>query len=144
MNQPLPLDAECLLGALQRDAFAYFKYETNPASGLVADRTLAGEPPCSVETPASIAAVGFALGAYPVGVEHGLMTRAEALERTLAALRFFWASPQGSAPDTTGYKGFYYHFLDMRTGQRAGECELSTVDTAFLVAGMLTAAAYFN
>jgi hypothetical protein len=72
------------------------------------------------------------------------MTRTEAIRRTLAALRFFWASPQGRVPDATGYKGFYYHFLDMKTGRRAGRCELSTVDTAFLFAGMLGAAAYFD
>ena len=72
------------------------------------------------------------------------MTRAEAAERTLAVLRFFWNSPQGTARNATGYKGFFYHFLDMKTGQRAERCELSTVDTAFLLAGMLTAAIYFD
>ena len=94
--------------------------------------------------PASIAAVGFALAAYPVGVERGWMTRADAIERTLALLRFFWTSPQGTAADATGHQGFYYHFLDMTTGRRAGLCELSTVDTSFLLAGMLAAAAYFD
>ncbi len=127
---------EDMLDLLQRDAFGYFLRENNPANGLVADKTQA-------DAPASIAAVGFALAAYPVGVERSWMTRAEATERTLATLRFFWNSPQGTAPDATGYKGFYYHFLDMTTGRRAGRCELSTVDTAFLLAGMLTAAMYF-
>ena len=125
------------LHALQRHAFDYFLHHTNPVNGLVADSSLPGAP-------ASIASVGFALSAYPVGVERGWMTRAEALERTLALLRFFWTSPQGTAPDGTGYKGFYYHFLDMSNGHRAGLCELSTVDTAFLLAGMLAAAAYFD
>ncbi len=132
-----PASSEEMLDALQRDAFGYFLHETNPANGLVADKTQS-------DAPASIAAVGFALAAYPVGVERSWMTRAEAAERTLAVLRFFWNSPQGTAPDATGYKGFYYHFLDMKTGQRAGKCELSTVDTAFLLAGMLTAAIYFD
>jgi hypothetical protein len=72
------------------------------------------------DAPASIAAVGFALAVYPVGVERSWMTRNEAAERTLAVLRFFWTSPQGTAPDATGYKGFYYHFLDMKTGLRTG------------------------
>src|SRR3990172_8342156 len=125
------------LDALQRHAFAYFLNETNAANGLVADRTQTGAP-------ASIAAVGFALAAYPVGVERSWMTRAEAAERTLAVLRFFWTSPQGTIPDATGYKGFYYHFLDMKTGRRAGRCELSTIDTAYLLAGMLVAATYFD
>ena len=125
------------MDALQHHAFGYFLHETNPVNGLVADRSEPGAP-------ASIAAVGFALSVYPVGVERGWMTRTDAIGRTLALLRFFWTSPQGTAPDATGYKGFYYHFLDMTTGRRAGLCELSTVDTSFLLAGMLAAAVYFD
>ena len=132
-----PAGREVMLNALQRDAFGYFLHETNPENGLVMDRT---EP----DAPASIAAVGFALATYPVGVERLWMTRAAATERTLAVLRFFWTSPQGTASDATGYQGFYYHFLDMKTGRRAGGCELSTIDTAFLLAGMLTSAIYFD
>jgi hypothetical protein len=126
-----------LVDALQRRAFAYFPAATNPANGLVAD-LLPGS------SPASIAAVGLALAAYPVGVERGLLSRAEALAPTLAALRFFWSSPQGRQRDATGYRGFYYHFLNRETGRRAGQCELSTVDTAWLLAGALTAGAYFD
>ena len=133
----LPASGEAMLDKLQQDAFGYFLHETNRANGLVADKT-------KPDAPASIAAVGFALAAYPVGVERSWMTRTEAAERTLAALRFFWTSPQGTAPDATGYNGFYYHFLDMKSGRRAGGCELSTIDTAFLLAGMLTAAIYFD
>jgi hypothetical protein len=128
---------EQMLDALQRDSFGYFLNETNRANGLILDKSQKGAP-------ASIAAVGFALAAYPVGVERSWMTRAEAVERTLAVLRFFWTSRHGTAGDSTGYKGFYYHFLDMQTGRRAGMCELSTIDTAFLLAGMLTAATYFD
>ena len=128
---------ETRLDALQRHAFGYFLNETNSANGLVADGTQPGAP-------ASIAAVGFALAIYPVGVERAWMTRTDAIERTLALLRFFWTSPQGTAPNMTGYKGFYYHFLDMTTGGRANLCELSTVDTSFLLAGMLAAAVYFD
>lgn len=125
------------LDTLQRQTFEYFVHEVNPANGLIRDRTQVGAP-------ASIAAVGLALAAYPVGVERAFLTRAEASERTLATLRFFWTSPQGTEPGATGYKGFYYHFLDMTTGKRVWECELSTVDTTFLLAGMLLAAAYFD
>jgi len=128
---------EARLDALQRQAFEYFLHQTNPANGLVADKSEPGAP-------ASIAAVGFALAVYPVGVSRGWMTRADAIERTLALLRFFWISPQGTAPDATGHNGFYYHFLDMTTGRRAGLCELSTVDTSFLLAGMLAAAMFFD
>ncbi len=127
-----------MLDAIQRSAFDYFLVETNRGNGLVPDKTpIPGWP-------ASIAAVGLALTAYPVGVERGLLTRADAANRTLTTLRFFWNSPQGPEPDATGYRGFYYHFLDLRTGARARGCELSTVDSALLMGGMLTAAAYFD
>jgi hypothetical protein len=125
------------LESLQRVTFDYFLYETNPANGLVIDKTQPGAP-------ASIAAVGLALTAYPVGVERGFLSREEAVDRTLATLRFFWQSLQGKVPDATGYKGFYYHFLDMQSGRRVWRCELSTVDSALLLAGVLAAAAYFD
>ena len=122
---------------LQRETFEYFLRETNPDNGLVLDKTEA-------DWPASIAATGLALACYPVAVTRGFMSRAAAVERTLTTLRFFWNSPQGPEPDATGYRGFYYHFLDMQTGRRAWQCELSTVDSAFLLAGALTAALYFD
>ncbi len=125
------------LDALQRESFDYFVHEANPLNGLIADETQAGSP-------ASIAAVGFALSSYPVGVERGFMRRADAITRTLATLRFFHTSIQSADPDATGYKGFYYHFLDMMSGRRVWQCELSTIDSAILIAGMLTAAAYFS
>ena len=126
-----------LLSDIQRLSFEYFLKEANPANGLIADRNAPGSP-------ASIAAIGLALSSYPVGVERGFMTRAAAAGRTLATLRFFWNAPQGPEPDATGYKGFYYHFLDMKTGRRVWNCELSTVDTALLLAGALAAGAYFG
>jgi hypothetical protein len=123
--------------ALQRETFAYFVHEANPLNGLIVDKTRAGAP-------ASIAAVGLALSSYPIGVERGFITREHAVQKTLATLRFFHNSVQSTDPDATGYKGFYYHFLDMNSGKRVWKCELSTVDTGFLLAGMLTAAAYFR
>ena len=94
--------------------------------------------------PASIAATGLVLAGYPVAVERGFITRDAAIDRVLATLRFFWNSRQGPEPDATGYHGFYYHFLDMQTGRRAWQCELSTVDSAILLAGALTAGVYFD
>src|SRR3979411_1780632 len=105
-------ETEKLLSSLQSDAFNYFVNEVNRNNGLVADCTKEGWP-------SSIAAVGMALSAYPVGVEHGFIKREEAIERTLRKLRFFAGSEQSMGPDATGYKGFYYHFLDMQTGRRA-------------------------
>ena len=129
------VDAE--LDSLQLETFSYFLHETNPQNGLVLDKT-------APDWPASIAATGLALAVYPVAVERGFITRAKAIERVLATLRFFWNSPQGPEPDASGYHGFYYHFLDMQTGRRAWQCELSTVDSAILFAGALTAGAYFD
>ncbi len=126
-----------MLHALQRAAFSYFTHETNPANGLIADRTEPGGP-------ASIAATGLGLSSYPVAAERGFLTRAEAGERTLVTLRFFAASEQSQAADATGWRGFYYHFLDINSGRRVWRCELSTIDTALLIAGMLTAAQYFG
>jgi hypothetical protein len=95
-------------------------------------------------SPISIAVVGFALSAYPIAVERGWMTRSEALARSLAALRFFADSDQSGNADATGYKGFYYHFLDRYTGRRVWRSELSMVDTALLIAGALAAQQYFT
>ena len=125
------------LHALQKATFTYFWQETNPENGLIPDNTLAA-------TPASIAGVGLALATYGVGVDRGFVTRAQALERTLRTLRFFWNSAQGTDVDAIGYRGFYYHFLDVRTGRRAWRCKLSTIDTTVLLAGALTAAACFD
>ena len=132
MSSDSPEDDDRLLDRLQRQAFDYFLKEVNPANGLIADKT---QP----DWPASIAATGLALAAYPVGVERRFMTREDAARITLTTLRFFRNASQGTASDATGYKGFFYHFLDMQTGRRARRCELSTVDTAFLLAGALTA-----
>jgi hypothetical protein len=123
-----------LLAGLQRGAFEYFLHEANDANGLVVDKTCPNWP-------ASIAAVGLGLTVYPVGVERGFITRARAAERTLTTLRFFWQSEQSPEPGATGYKGFYYHFLDMQSGARASQCELSTVVSALLLAGMLACGA---
>lgn len=125
------------LDQLQREAFAYFLEQANPDNGLVVDCTRPGFP-------SSIAAVGLALAAYPLGVERGFMTRRAAVRRVLATLRFFWNSPQSAAPDATGYQGFYYHFLEMKSGRRAWNCELSTIDTTLLIAGALAAGRYFD
>ena len=125
------------LETLQRVTFDYFLKETNPQNGLVPDSTRQGSA-CSI-TP-----TGFALAAYPVGVERGFITRRDAIKRTLTTMRFFWNSPHGPEPDATGYKGFYYHFLDMKTGRRTWNCELSTIDSTFLISGALTAAQYFK
>jgi hypothetical protein len=123
---------------LEERTFRYFWDLVNRKNGLVPDRW----PTLSF---ASIAAIGFALTAYPVGVDRGWCTRAEASEITVRTLRFFWNAPQGAnTTGTTGYKGFFYHFLDMENGLRYKNVELSTIDSTLLFLGMLFAAEYFD
>ena len=137
MAEPRALSDDALLDRLQHAAFDYFLQAANPANGLVADTT-------REDAPASIAVVGFALSSYPAAVERGWIARADAAARTLAVLRFFWNSDQTEHPQATGYKGVYYHFLDLKCGTRAGRSELSLIDSALLLAGVLTASAYFT
>lgn len=134
---PGPPPDDEVLERWQRAAFAYFQRNRIASSGLFADTSRPGSP-------VSIAVVGFALSCYPVAVERGWIGRDEALAHCAAALRFFLGSDQGGTPASTGYKGFYFHFLDRDTGVRVWRCELSMVDTALLVAGALMAAGYFD
>jgi len=122
---------------LQRDAVGYFLRAGNPGNGLIADTSRTGAP-------CSIAATGLGLAVYAVAAERGFLPRREAALRTLAALRFFHDSPQGEEPDATGHRGFYYHFLDLESGRRIWDCELSMIDTAILIAGVLVAGRYFS
>jgi hypothetical protein len=126
-----------LVNRLQRGAFDYLWRYGNPQNGLVADTSRAGSP-------CSIAVVGFALSSYIVAAQRGWLSRADAAARAGTTLRFFLHSEQARTPDATGYKGFYYHFLDMRSGRRAWNCELSLIDTTLLMAGVLAVGLYFD
>src|SRR5512144_1472906 len=143
MRDPPPTDTDPggplldPLDRLQATTLLYYLHETNPANGLIRDKT---DP----AAPASIAAVGLGLASLPVLVGRGVISREFAPEVVLRPWRFFRDSPHGPEPDATGYRGFYYHFLDMKTGRRVWQCEVSTIDSAFLFAGMLTCAAYFD
>lgn len=128
---------QVFLDGLQRHTFDYFLRESHPVTGLTRDATREGSH-------ASIAAVGMALACYPVGAERGFVDRSDAAGRARRVLRFLWNAPQGPGPDAAGHRGLFYHFLDMETGRRAGRCELSTMDSAILFAGALTAAGYFD
>ncbi|KAA3617375.1 MAG: hypothetical protein D8M58_02655 [Calditrichaeota bacterium] len=126
-----------LIDTLQYRSFLYFINEINPENGLVKDRS-------TKDSPASIAAVGFAYPIWAIGVDRGWITREYARQLTLNSLRFFWTSLQSTDPLATGYKGFYYHFLDMKNGERVWKCELSTIDTALLLAGIRFAMQFYD
>ena len=132
LNQP-PSEED--IRRLQFSTLLYYLHETNPDNGLVArqDRSNA---------PASIAAIGIALATLPVVVERAL-SPVRRQDRTPAA-SLLLRLPARPEPDASGYKGFFYHFLDIETGRRVWNCELSTIDSAFLFAGALTVATYFD
>jgi hypothetical protein len=135
---PANLSDAALLDDVERRGFDYFWDLADPHTLLIPDR--APTPSFS-----SIAAVGFGLTAYGIGAERGYVPRAEAARRTLATLRSLLAMRQGpEARGVSGYKGFFYHFLDMQTAERFKTVELSTVDTSLLMAGVLFAQSYFD
>ncbi len=131
----MPTDREW--DRLQFTTLLYYLHETNPDNGLVRDKT-------APKAPVSIAAAEMALATIPVIVERGIIIREFAAKITRRRLRYLSRCPQGPEPDASGYNGFFYHFLDIETGRRVWQCELSTVDSAFMFAGALTVATYFD
>lgn len=136
VSRPEGSDAEMLDG-LQRATIDYFLKEFNAENGLIADTNRPGAP-------ASTAATGVGISVYIVAVERRIISRSDAADKALKILQFFDSSPQTPEPDASGYNGFYYHFLDIKTGRRAESSELSTIDTAMLMAGILHASTYFT
>ena len=126
------------LDTLEARTFQFFWERSDPHSGLTPDRW-------PTRSFASVSATGFALTAYPIGVERGYVSRPAARERVLNTLRFFWTAPQDtSRSGALGYRGFFYHFLEPETGHRFEAVELSTVDTALFLAGALFCQTYFD
>lgn len=137
VDYPLSKSDEILLDSIQYRSFLYFINESDHNTGLVKDRSASWAP-------ASIAAIGFALPSYAVGVERKWIARKEAAKITLNTLSFFLNSVQSTDTNATGYKGFYYHFLRMNSGTREWNCELSTIDTGLLMMGIIFARNYYN
>lgn len=137
----LKVKDELMLERVQRAHFQYFLDYQDKTTGLIADRTR--------KSPATIAGVGFALAAYPIAVKRQWISRADAVNYTLKVLRNLATVPQGEArTGTNGYRGFFYHFLDPETGVRAvspkwWNSELSSIDTALLMAGVRFARNYY-
>jgi hypothetical protein len=136
-NYKLSEEETVLLDSVQHKTFLFFMNERNPENGLVKDRSASWAP-------ASIAAIGFALPSYAVGVERGWITRDEAAQITLTMLKFFLNSVQSPDTNVSGYQGFYYHFLRLNSGTREWNCELSTIDTGLLMMGIIFSRNYFN
>lgn len=139
-NPPPPAasDKTAFLNDLKKRTFLYFWELVDKPTGQIPDRY-----PSHNFT--SIAATGFGLAGYLVGIENHYITREEGAERVLRALNWLWQSRQGpESSGITGYKGFYYHFLNYVNGTRYRDVELSTIDTGLLMAGILACQSYFD
>ncbi len=123
------------LDLVQKKAFEFFLYEHHPQTGLVKDRARNFGPDHA--SLASIAATGFGLSAMVVGAERGWIPKKEAEKYCEKTLRFFLEQMEAN-------HGFYYHFVNWANGKRTKNTELSSIDTALLVAGALTAGEYFK
>ena len=135
---PRPDTDDGLLDAIQRASFTYVRDQSNPANGLVRDRSRA-------DSKCSIAAVGFGLSAWCIGVERGWASRDEAAARVDVTLGTFLHGSQGAASSAVmGHRGWFYHFLEMDSGRRAWKCELSSIDTALFLAGAMDASVFFD
>jgi hypothetical protein len=123
------------LDELERASFLFFWESADPKTGLVKDRSRAdGQDAREI---ASIAATGFGLSALCIAHERDYGPRAEIEGRVLNTLRFLWSGLPHE-------HGFFYHFVNFKTGERAWKCELSSIDTAILLCGVLTARQHFE
>jgi len=134
----LPNDQRAFLDSLEHRTFRFFWEQSDSVTGLSPDRW-------PTQSFVSVAAVGFALTAYPIGAERGYVPRQAAARRTLRTLEWLVKSPSNaSTSGATQYHGLFYHFLVPETGLRFKDVELSTQDTALLLAGVLFAGTYFD
>lgn len=129
-NELIPEERVKFFDMLEKDSFSYFIDKADEKTYLVQDSSSYGSP-------CSIAAVGFALTAYCIADYRGWIDRKETLKRVKKILRFFLRKVEG-------HKGFFYHFVNMRTGKREWSSELSSIDTALFLAGALFAAEYLG
>ena len=144
--QPVPAagisaEDQTFLEDLQKRTFQYFWDHTNPKNGLTLDRVgtdgTRPTPGHNSHNVASIAASGFAFTSFCVAAERGWVPKAEAIERTRNALEFF-------ANRAFHKDGWFYHWMDYETGERRWRSEISTIDTALLLGGVLTAKQCFS
>lgn len=135
LDEPVPQGREGLLDEIERRACRYFFDEADPITGLVRDRArMEGN---DERTVASIAATGFGLSALCIAEERGYLNRNAVWTRVMSTLTYLaeWAPHE---------QGFFYHFLDMHSGQRAWHSELSSIDTAWLLCGVLHCRSHFD
>jgi hypothetical protein len=126
---------EQFLNEVENASFLFFWEQGNPRTGLVKDRSnVHTERPGDAS---SIAATGFGLTALAIGAQRGFIPAGAALERVFATLRFLWRK-------LPHHRGFFYHFANPETGERMFDSEVSSVDTAILLCGILTVRQHFR
>jgi hypothetical protein len=123
-------DYDWLLDKVEKDSFMYFWELYDDKLGLIPDSSREGSP-------CSIAAVGFGLTAFCIGAERGWVEKNQVYLRIYKTLKTFLYKLEHK-------NGFFYHFLDMKTGERVWENEISTIDTALFLAGAIVASEYFK
>ncbi|HVN77781.1 MAG TPA: glucoamylase family protein [Terriglobia bacterium] len=128
-------DDDQFLQELEKANFSYFWEQVDPQTNLVRDRYNVHTGEKSVV--ASIAATGFGLTAFCIGEKRGFVSQAEARARVLDSLRFLWRK-------LPHHRGFFYHFANINTGERLWDSEVSSVDTAILLCGVLTCRQHFQ
>ena len=126
---------DAFLNEMEAANFRYFWEQANPDTGIVRDR-------CNIRSPdnselGSIAATGFGLTALCIGEKRGFISRAEAKERVLNTLRFHWET-------LPNHRGFFYHWANIKTGERLWDSEVSSIDTSILLCGILTCRQHFQ
>jgi hypothetical protein len=132
------LSDDAFLDRIERLAFDYFWLESNPANGLIRDRSTA-------DSKCSIAAVGFGLSGINIAVDRGWLDRGAARQRVLTTLKTLADGKQSDGSEgVIGNRGFFYHFLEMTSASRAWKCELSSIDTALFLAGAMDARQFFD
>ncbi len=132
---PLTPEDDAFLDELERANFLFFWEQANPETGLVKDRAHARTEDTGIV--ASIAATGFGLTALCIGAERGYMTPVEVLKRVVTTLHFLWEK-------MPTHRGFFYHYANAKTGERIWESEVSSIDTAILLCGILTCREHFR
>lgn len=130
-------EQEQFLEDLSRRSFAYFWEQSDAVTGLARDRALADSAAPDRRPWASSASTGFGLTGLCIAAERGWIARGAAEARALAAMRYY-------AAKSSHEHGWFYHFVHSSTGERWNRNEISSIDTALLVAGMITAAGYFG
>lgn len=129
----LTAEDDALLEDLSKRSFMFFWEQSDPSTGIVRDRSRTNGSPVegSARDVGSIAAVGFGLSGMCIAADRRWVPRDRVIARTRTTLHYF-------AQQLTHERGWYYHFINLHTGAREWQSELSSIDTALLLAGVLT------